>query len=187
MSGAQRDYSYSIVTNPGNKVSIDAMGFVTLKGKPTGDGKVTIRATLIRNKDIQFDYSFNPTTIWLEPQKSSDVNYSSAQNICGGVGNLPLRKHFTNSPAISVGPNWEIYPNSFSRAIGGSIMGEWGWLAGNYPESSWESANSYDVFYWTQEVDWAAYNIYFTVNYSGYVAHKEADRYSVYYRAACKR
>jgi len=66
-------------------------------------------------------------------------------------------------------------------------MGEWGWLAGNYPESSWESANSYDVFYWTQEVDWAAYNIYFTVNYSGYVAHKEADHYSAYYKAACKR
>ena len=187
MSGAQRDYSYSIVANPGNKVSIDAMGFVTLKGKPTSDGKVTIRATLIRNTAVRFDYSFNPTTIWLEPQKKPAVNLSSAQNICGGIGNLPLRKHLTNSPAISVGPNWDVYTNSFSRAIGGGIMGEWGWLAGNYPESNWESVNSYDVFYWTQEVDWAAYSIYFTVNYSGYVAHKEADATSDYYRAACKR
>jgi hypothetical protein len=194
MSGAQRDYSYSIVANPGNNVSIDAMGFVTLNGKPTGDGKVTIRAKLIRNTAVQFDYSFNPTTIWLEPQKKPAVNFSSAQNICGGVGNLPLRKHLTSSPANSVGPNWDIYPNSFSRAIGGGVMGEWGWvmgewgwLAGNYPESNWESGNSYYVFYWTQEVDWAAYNIYFTVNYSGYVAHKEADATSDYYRAACRR
>ena len=182
MSGAQQDYSYSISVNPGNNVSIDSMGFVTLKGKPTGDGKVTIRATLIRNTAVKFDYSFNPTTIWLEPQKNSAVNFSSAQNICGSVDNLPLRKHFTNSPANSEGPNWNIYANSFSRAIGGGIMGEWGWLANNYPNSNWESVNSYNVFYWTQEVN--AYNVYFTVNYSGYVVYEEASKYLY---TACKR
>ncbi|OCG16684.1 hypothetical protein A9G09_02550 [Gilliamella sp. wkB292] len=185
MTGAQTDYTYTLISNPGGKVAVDSLGFITLNDKPTGN--VTVRATLGYDKSISHDYTFNPTSVWLVPVKSGDINQATAQNLCGGLANVPSRRDYTNSPANSVGVNWTVYTNSFIRAIGSSIMGEWGLVVGtNYPNSNWETENTYFSYYWTRELDWSAYNIYFIVNFSGYVSHMEAPNSSGG-RVACKR
>ncbi|MWP63036.1 hypothetical protein [Gilliamella sp. Pas-s25] len=177
MTGAQDDYRYQVINNPGGGVSIDQNGVVKLNSKPLRN--VTVRATLKRDTSVIHDYIFNPTSVWLEPHKNENIKLSTAINLCGGVNNIPLRKDYTNSPAINVAENgnWSIYPNSFTRSIGDSIMGEWGWVSGkNYPESNWPTENTYYVLYWTREINYAQYNIYFTVNLSGYVSVREAER-----------
>jgi hypothetical protein len=187
MTGAQTDYYYQVMNNGQGNVSVDHNGFVKLMSKPSGD--ITIRATLKRDHSIFHDYRFNPTTVWLEPQKNENITLPAAINLCGGIKNIPLRKDYTNSPAINVAENenWSIYPNSFTRSIGGSIMGEWGWVSGiNYPESNWPIDNTYYVLYWTREIDNAQYNIYFTVNLSGYVSVREAEKGDTS-KIACKR
>ncbi|OCG40964.1 hypothetical protein A9G29_07890 [Gilliamella sp. Fer2-1] len=187
MTGAQMDYHYQVINNGGGDISVDHNGVVKLMSKPVGN--VTVRATLRRDTSIIHDYKFNPTTVWLEPQKNEDITLPTAINLCGGSKNIPLRKDYTNSPAINVAENenWSVYPNSFTRSIGGSIMGEWGWVSGiNYPESNWPIEKTYYVFYWTREIDYAKYNIYFTVNLSGYVFTREAEKGGIG-KIACKR
>ncbi len=152
MSGAQRDYSYSIVANPGNNVSIDAMGFVTLNGKPTGDGKVTIRAKLIRNTAVQFDYSFNPNSVWANPQGDFKGTLEQASNRCGQLSNLLTRKELTNSPynnlSVTIGSEEQ---NVYTRAIDGTVLGEWGYVTEKtYPQSAWRWLNS--IPYWTKDI-----------------------------------
>ncbi|MCO6548969.1 MAG: hypothetical protein J6583_14540, partial [Gilliamella sp.] len=144
---------------------------------------------LKRDTSIIHDYIFNPTSVWLEPKNNDNINLSNAINLCGGMDNIPLRKDYTNSPAINVAENqnWKIYPNSFTRSIGGSVMGEWGWLSNkNYPKSNWPKDNTYYVLFWTREIDYAKYNIYFTVNLSGYVSTREAEK-GDNSKIACKR
>ena len=144
MSGAQRDYSYSIVANPGNNVSIDAMGFITLKDKPLG--KVTVRATYKKNTSIKLDYSFDPRSNWVIPYNWS-YNWTNASNYC----RLLTRKEFTNSPRNQAPQNWLYEYNAFTRAIDGTILGEWGPISPkNYPQSNWA-----DQLYWTSEY-WGA-------------------------------
>jgi hypothetical protein len=187
MTGAQMDYHYQVINNGGGDISVDHNGVVKLMSKPVGN--VTVRATLKRDTSIIHDYRFNPTTVWLEPQKNENITLPAAINLCGGIKNIPLRKDYTNSPAINVAENenWSVYPNSFTRSIGGSIMGEWGWVSGiNYPESNWSINNTYYILYWTKEINNAQYNIYFTVNLSGYVSVREAERGDVS-KIACKR
>ncbi|KDN10333.1 hypothetical protein GAPWKB30_1064 [Gilliamella apicola] len=187
MIGAQDDYRYQILNNPGGGVSVDQNGVVELNSKPSGN--VTVRTTLKRDTSIIHDYIFNPTSVWLEPKNNDNINLSNAINLCGGMDNIPLRKDYTNSPAINVAENqnWKIYPNSFTRSIGGSVMGEWGWLSNkNYPKSNWPKDNTYNVLFWTREIDYAKYNIYFTVNLSGYVSTREAEK-GDNSKIACKR
>ena len=155
MTGAQSDYRFIIINNPGGQARIDEnQGFVTLKGKPTGP--ITVQATLIRDPKVIHQYTFNPTSfIWLEPQGTNYVTFDDAKNICGGIQNLPTLSMFTNSPQNNIDKNidWHYFPNTFTRAIGQGLFAEWGYTDYNaYPDSDWGKfiqAKDGKAYYWT--------------------------------------
>ncbi|OTQ73957.1 hypothetical protein B6C99_05705, partial [Gilliamella sp. N-G2] len=140
MSGAQSDYTFSVPVNPGGKVTIDKYGNILLNDKPSG--KVTVRATYKKNTSIKLDYSFDPRSNWVIPYDWA-YNWWNASGYC----KLLTRAEFTNSPRNKAPQNWLYVYNAFTRAIDGSILGEWGPInKKNYPQSNWA-----DQLYWTSE------------------------------------
>jgi hypothetical protein len=83
MAGAQTDYRYQIINNPGGGASIDENGMVKLTSKPMGT--VTVKAILKRNPSVSYDYSFNPTSVWTIPQGDIKGVYDTAVKRCGVV------------------------------------------------------------------------------------------------------
>ncbi|MCX8750509.1 hypothetical protein J3U57_02840 [Gilliamella sp. B3464] len=156
MSGAQTDYSYSIIANPGGQVSVDPQGFVKIKDKPTGN--VTVSIVTKRDNSKVFTYTFNPTSIWIIPQGSNYMDFESAKNRCGGIQNIPAISVFTNSPQNNIAPNvdWDTSMNTFTRAIGQGVFPEWGFTNfAAYPDSQWGNfvqALDGKAFYWTSSV-----------------------------------
>ena len=154
MTGAQTDYRYQLINNPGRGVSIDQNGVVKLNSKPLGN--VTVRATLKRDPSIVHDYTFNATAIWGIPQNFRGT-FNVVQQRCGGLQNMMSREQLTNSPryegqAAELDRDKLTVSNSYTRAIGDSILGEWGWTTkSSYPDSEWQELNP-DYFmsrYWT--------------------------------------
>ncbi|WP_237399172.1 hypothetical protein [Gilliamella sp. Pas-s27] len=187
MTGAQTDYLYRIISNPGSGVSIDDNGIVLLRNKPTGN--VTIRAILKRDTAVYHDYTFNPTLVWLIPQGNNYMGWEAAKQRCGGVQNLPSLSMFTNSPQNSIAPNtgWQGMPNTFTRAIGGGVFAEWGYSdIKSYPNSQWgDFANAMDgkAFYWSSNIH--------TKNYYMFVGDARAGNVNTYdmkyqHLVACK-
>ncbi|XKM14337.1 hypothetical protein RCS94_03975 [Orbaceae bacterium ac157xtp] len=165
MSGSPTDYNYTVTSHPLSVVKIDKNGWVTLKTKPTD--AVTVRATSKASSSIYFDYTFNPTKLWLVPKlnsPSASAGYGwytdeEAKTVCGDESKMPTRAQLTNSPQSTVLPANLVDPNYFTRAIGKlviggnvvneSILGEWGNVYDNanlYPSSKWSG-----TAYWTSE------------------------------------
>lgn len=176
MSGAQTDYSYTVPTNPGSGVVVDATGFVTLNSKPTG--AVTVRATLKTDTSVFHDYTFNPTMVWAVPQTGT-ANWATSSTKCGGATNVLTRAELTNSPRNVSPQGWDYVANYYTRAIDGSIFGEWGRTDNiSYPSSQWA-----DSYYWTQDIYTTEYSGQFIVHsYSGPVYY--AGNVSIY--IACR-
>ncbi|XKM14169.1 hypothetical protein RCS94_03100 [Orbaceae bacterium ac157xtp] len=159
MTGSQTDWKYTIPTNPNNAVSIDTNGWVTFKRKPTG--AITVRATSKTSSSTYFDYTFNPTSVWVEPNPAV-MNYANAKTACGGELNIPIREQLTNSPLSRLPVGGTYIDNTYTRAIGKldigggaqpmkeSIFSEWGNATNSYyPEShNWHFGN---YWYWTRE------------------------------------
>ncbi|GAA5109262.1 hypothetical protein GCM10023211_12380 [Orbus sasakiae] len=172
MAGNQNDYNFSV--NSGNGVTTaDGSGYVRFTSKPSGS--VTIRATLNSDSSIYYDYTFNPTGNWVVSQSKTvtSKSYTDASKICTNLGtSLPTRENLTNSPQISVSTMTTYITNSWTRAIGGGITGEWGPLnTTSYPNSDWPSTTDF-VYYWTSEssssvAQFVVSNTWGDVNYSG--------------------
>ncbi|OCG13709.1 hypothetical protein A9G24_07315 [Gilliamella sp. App6-5] len=157
MTGAQNDYRYQVINNPGGGVSIDQNGVVKLNSKPSGN--VTVRATLKRDNSVIHDYQFNPTSIWGIPQNFRGA-FNAVQQHCGGLQNMMSRAQLTNSPryegqGAELGGDKLTLSNSYTRAIGGSILGEWGWTTkSSYPDSDWQeyyAPPDFTTRYWTSD------------------------------------
>lgn len=147
MAGNQSDYTFSV--NSGSGVTTaDGSGYIRFTSKPAGS--VTIRATLKTDSSIFYDYSFDATGNWVVPQsKTSKVAWATANTQCSS--NLPTRATLTNSPQINAASSYVFVDNSWTRAIGGGVFGEWGPSnTTGYPNSTWSSSTSY-VYYWTNE------------------------------------
>ncbi|OCL16349.1 hypothetical protein [Gilliamella sp. wkB171] len=168
MTGAQSDYDFSLLQNPGNGASIDHLGNIRLNNKPTGP--IQVRTTLRRKPTVVHDYIFDPTTVWVEPQKTFIGNWSEAKNQCGGSQYMLTRSELTNSPQSKVsGPLlWQYHDNTFTRAIGQGLLPEWGTINADvsYPGSSWTGK----THYWTNEVDLPNYSHFLVVGHDGNVS-----------------
>ncbi|XKM14390.1 hypothetical protein RCS94_04250 [Orbaceae bacterium ac157xtp] len=154
MTGSQTDYNYNVITNPNSSATVDTSGWVTINNKPTGP--ITVRVTSKSSSSTYFDYTFNPTSLWVVPTGSSDTgNYAWAKNKCGVESKIPSREQLTNSPQSRVGQGVSIPSNVYTRAIGKldigggaqpmkeSIFSEWGWTSSDssrYPGSQWYSS-----------------------------------------------
>ncbi|XKM14441.1 hypothetical protein RCS94_04510 [Orbaceae bacterium ac157xtp] len=189
MTGIQTDWNYSVITNPNSAVSVDANGWVTFNRKPTG--AVTVRATSKSSSSTYFDYTFNPTSLWVVPR--GDVNYASAKAECGGESKMATREQLSNSPVSRIGQGGSfIFVNDYTRAIGKleigggeepmkeSIFSEWGSTAiidgipNAYPGSNWIGYS-----YWTRE--WYSPSRVFLVDCrSGRVGHNGPDNRGYY-------
>ncbi len=143
MNYSQDNYIYSVAVNPGNVATVDQTGNVLLRAKPpAGNGDIVVRATLKSSPDKYFDYKFNPTSVWIEPQSVGRYNWQTAFNrFCGGIDGFPTRKDYSNSPVVNVGPNWNRDGkwNFSTRAIDQGLYPEWGYInRRSYPNSNWE-------------------------------------------------
>ena len=147
-NGPASDYTFTIPNNPGKQVIVDENGYVTLNGKPKGD--VTVRATLKRDSNVKHDYTFNPTSIWVNPVRGFRDNWMEAIKKCG-EDNLLSYKELTNAPLYEVRGDWKqqtIY-NAYTRAIGEGVFPEWGYtIKESYPDSNWEHNKDR---YWTKD------------------------------------
>ena len=162
MTGSQSDYDYHVINNPGNGVSVDTMGSIVINSKPAGT--VTVRAVLKRKPSIIHDYSFNPTSVWALPQGDMKGGFDTAVKQCGGINNLFTRKELSNSP-VKNAPELSPTPpaiNLFTRAIGDSLLGEWGPInKAAYPKSHWNS-EFLTKPYWTKDIhsSFAQFTVY---------------------------
>ncbi|XKM13721.1 hypothetical protein RCS94_00680 [Orbaceae bacterium ac157xtp] len=136
MEGNPTDY---IFNSNDSVVIVDLSGKVTLNSKPSG--AVTITAT--KNGTASY-YTFDPRTPWVVPKKNpANSNgyyntYADAKTECGGANKIPTRADLTNSPFNNVGQHWGQVDNGYTRAVGGGVLGEWGWTnSSNYPDSQW--------------------------------------------------
>ena len=158
MTGAQTDYEFSIPVNPGGNVSVDDQGYITLNDKPTG--AVTINAKLIRDNNIVHQYTFDVTRMWVVPHNGK-YTYNQAVQICNGQDNMLTMADLSNSPR-----SYDYYnltsadhiSNSYTRKIGDSVFGEWGWATKNsYPDSNWREdpidTATFSGRYWTKEIN----------------------------------
>ena len=138
VKGLQTDYTYSVINNSGGGVSVDKMGNVTLNNKPTGE--VTVRIKTKWESSFLYDYTFNPTKVWIEPQEGLYSTYAQAIERCGGETNIPTRVDMTNSPNAPA--TWTELPlqwDTFTRAIGEGLFAEWGETTKTaYPKSNWQ-------------------------------------------------
>ncbi|XKM12920.1 hypothetical protein RCS94_07780 [Orbaceae bacterium ac157xtp] len=172
MTGSQTDWKYTVPTNPNSAVSVDTNGWVTINRKPTG--AITVTATSKTSPSTHFDYTFNPTRLWVVP-KSGYGNNIWAKNQCGVESKIPIREQLTNSPLSRLAPGGSMIDNACTRAIGKldmgsgaqpmkeSIFSEWGSINGSaYPGSQWLYS-----LYWTSERWSDGYR--FLVNYAGRV------------------
>ncbi|XKM12833.1 hypothetical protein RCS94_07320 [Orbaceae bacterium ac157xtp] len=147
---------YTFTHNGGTAVTVGTDGKVTLNRKPSG--AVTIKAKY-RNTSQIHEYTFDPRTVWVAP-KSSYVPYANAKVVCGGESNIPSRAQLTNSPLTG---GSHVY-NTYTRAVDGSLFGEWGWTTNSYyPGSQWVHS-----LYWTRE-PWSSSTQFVVDSSGGYV------------------
>ncbi|XKM14157.1 hypothetical protein RCS94_03035 [Orbaceae bacterium ac157xtp] len=169
MSGSQKDYSFSFVSNPNTAASIDANGNITLNKKPSGTGEIVVRATLKSNKSVYYDYKFNPTHPWVVPMENKKngygfYTYQDLVKVCGSESNLLTRAELTNSPQNVATATSLKSKNAYTRAIGEGVFSEWGrtgydgWAddANDYP-NYYPSSNWVGYWYWTQDVHSPSY------------------------------
>ncbi|GAA5106502.1 hypothetical protein GCM10023211_06420 [Orbus sasakiae] len=182
MIGKPSEYTFSVVSGSG--VTVDANGIVKLSSKPSST--VTLRAIYDPSGlATTFDYSFTIGK-WLEP-KTGTSNYADAITKCGGEANMITRSDFTNSPIanIATGQSWSYIRNYGTRAIDGTLYGEWGYMDGNtYPDSNWQNNR-----YWTKDVNsdnTNGVNTYFFVHSydGGYIGYEWQDNTEI--AAVCK-
>ncbi|XKM13492.1 hypothetical protein RCS94_10780 [Orbaceae bacterium ac157xtp] len=155
MTSNARDYTFSVLKPDGSlltdgSVIVDTTGKVTLNSKPIG--AVTIQAIYKNDTSQVHSYTFNPTSVWVVPKGTTRMNYASAKSACGVESKIPSRAELTNSPAKTGYEGASSMPvNAFTRAVGGGVFGEWGWIggtSGTYPGSQWNSGWNW---YWTRD------------------------------------
>lgn len=163
MSGGATQYTWSIISNPGNAVTLDrTKGEVILISKPSGS--IVIRASHIASgKDFDYRFTINK---WIVPS-GSDVSFREAAEYCRyyqkiklGIDGppvtsdeiastyLPERSIFTNSPQTSADENWDGNYNVGTRAIDGSLFAEWGNVADNYAYGQWSWSTYFTAGQW---------------------------------------
>ena len=149
MSSAQTDYTFEVVSHNEDVVSIDQQGFVLLKKKPSGT--ITVRATLKRDQSIMHDYSFDPTSLWVYPNKNFLDNWSKALQKCP-IEYMLSYKQLTNSPVDNKRLNSGFsVTNGYTRAIDGTLFSEWGYTTNKtYPDSKWRDDRDR---YWAKEMN----------------------------------
>ncbi|XKM14426.1 hypothetical protein RCS94_04435 [Orbaceae bacterium ac157xtp] len=147
MTGNATDWKFR--SNQLNQVvTVDVDGKVTLKKKPKTP--ITITAKLKTNTSIIYTYTFDPRNVWVVPKSVNLFTYDSAISECGGVTKLPTRVHLTNSPQNIATSSNLVTSNYYTRAIGGGVFNEWGFIDyNNYPASQWGDIY---FFYWTRDV-----------------------------------
>ncbi|XKM13305.1 hypothetical protein RCS94_09810 [Orbaceae bacterium ac157xtp] len=183
MTGSTSDYTFSVSAYPSSSVSVDSNGFVTLNSKPSGS--VTVRARSRYDSSV-FEYTFNPTRVWLVPLTTGRATYEQAVSLCGGESYLPTRAELTNSPRKTAPERWNYVWNAATRSITGSLVGEWGFLSQDtYPSSNWKGNGGYYP-YWTKEpwVTGGRANYFVDVRY-GFVSYSDWGPSGDY--VACRR
>ena len=137
MSNASNLWTYTVES--GSNVTVSPTGQVLLTGKPGGTGSVTIKATLKSDTSIFYEYTFNPTTVWLAFPSPYNDGHANAVTICGGLNNLPSRAELTNSPYSPPFGGVGFRDNSGTRAIGGGVLTEWGRIRSDAGVSAYPS------------------------------------------------
>ncbi|XKM13990.1 hypothetical protein RCS94_02180 [Orbaceae bacterium ac157xtp] len=171
MTSNASDYTFS---SDDSAVIVDTGGKVTLNSKPSG--AVTIKAIYKNDTNQVHYYTFNPTTVWVVPKRNPAETYGryyydEAKTLCGGELKIPTRADLTNSPQIGHPGGTTVPGNASTRAIDGSVFGEWGWAdTTSYQGSQWVSSTSsgsvfLSGYYWTRDV-WSS-GFRFTVHFSG--------------------
>ncbi|XKM14613.1 hypothetical protein RCS94_05400 [Orbaceae bacterium ac157xtp] len=191
MTGSQTDWNYTEETNPNNAVRVDTDGWVTINNKPTG--AITVRATSKSSSSTYFDYTFNPTSLWVVPTGSTWMTYAQAKTSlgCGDESKIASREQLSNSPVSRIVGGASIPNNAYTRAIGKldidngaqpmkeSIFSEWGWADGStsgyYPGSQWRPNYHY---YWTRDA-WSASDQFHVSSSTGALGYNHT-RYSAY-------
>ncbi|XKM13460.1 hypothetical protein RCS94_10610 [Orbaceae bacterium ac157xtp] len=158
VTGSQTDYNYNVTTNPNSAATVDTNGWVTINNKPIGP--ITVRVTSKSSSSTYFDYTFNPTSLWVVP-KVGAANYANSITKCGVESKIPSREQLSNSPVSRIAAGASIPGNSYTRAIGKldigggaqpmkeSIFSEWGYTyndGSRYPGSQWAVG-----YYWTRD------------------------------------
>ncbi|XKM13039.1 hypothetical protein RCS94_08395 [Orbaceae bacterium ac157xtp] len=158
MKGDPTDYTF---THNGGLQALTTQGKVILNSKPSG--AVTITARYKWDPSQVHTYTFNPTTVWVEPYSNNyTLTYSSAISQCGGSSKIPTRAQLTNSPQRFATNGTNLKTNYYTRKIGGGVLGEWGYVDNvAYPNSNW-----INNWYWTREQD-SSNNQRFLVSFSG--------------------
>ncbi|XKM13272.1 hypothetical protein RCS94_09615 [Orbaceae bacterium ac157xtp] len=158
---------------------------MTINNKPTGP--ITVRVTSQSSSSTYFDYTFNPTSLWVVP-KAGLANYANSITKCGVESKIPSREQLSNSPVSRIAAGASIPTSSYTRAIGKldigggaqpmkeSIFSEWGYMnTSYYPGSQWVVS-----LYWTRD-PWSTsgqfgvhsgigYVYYYNTSLSNYVA-----------------
>ncbi|XKM13538.1 hypothetical protein RCS94_11015 [Orbaceae bacterium ac157xtp] len=156
MTGSQTDYNYNVTINPNSSASVDANGWVTINNKPTGP--ITVRVTSKTSSSTYFDYTFNPTSLWVVPTGSTDRgDYAWAKNKCGDESKIPSCEQLSNSPSCRLPAGGSYTSNAYTRAIGKldigggaqpmkeSIFSEWGRI----------NISTYSGSQWANDWNWA--------------------------------
>ncbi|XKM13107.1 hypothetical protein RCS94_08745 [Orbaceae bacterium ac157xtp] len=156
MVGNASNYTFSVLKPDGSlltdgSVTVGTDGKVTLNSKPTEP--VTIIATFNSDPNQVHRYTFDPRAVWVVPKLAPVVNgysgyiYTSAKTACGDESKIPTRAQLTNSPLSNLDVGGTVPSNTYTRAVGGGVFGEWGVTGSStYPGSQWINS-----WYWTRE------------------------------------
>ncbi|XKM12953.1 hypothetical protein RCS94_07945 [Orbaceae bacterium ac157xtp] len=192
MTGHPLDWNYTVRTDPNRAVTVDTNGMVTINKKPTG--AITVRATLKSSSSIYFDYTFNPTRLWVTPKKNDARNsigqytYAKAKTACGRESRITTREQLTNSPLSRLPPAGPNVRNAYTRAIGKldigagaepmqeSIFSEWGFMSAAH---HYTGSLFFEGAYWTRDSPSLGYRYHVGSNYGFVYWHEESETFYV--------
>ena len=169
-------YTYKILKNPNSSlknvprssVADSKSEFIFTNNVPSKGDKFVIQLTNTQT-NATFFYQFS-IQHWFYVHKGNlgFISFNNAETLCRNSGDrLPTRAELTNSPLAydnNTNTEWYLQGNGYKRAIGNSLMGEWGKIFYYAPingdlrdmmagisDSDYEKLFNYD-FYFTNEL-----------------------------------
>lgn len=174
-------YTYELVKNPNSSlvstvrsINPDSKSEFKFNGNvpPKGEYFVILVTNINTKAKFIYRFSLNKWIYAIPVSESKGVFFNEAKQKCSANGDrFAIRAELTNSPyatkdvSFSDENNWYQATNSFKRAIGGGLMGEWGKvyfyaprnnsdkfdMMKDVPDSELKSIYEYN-FYFTSEI-----------------------------------
>ena len=169
-------YTYKILKNPNSSlknvprssVADSKSEFIFTNNVPSKGDKFVIQLTNTQT-NATFFYQFSiQHWFYVHTGNLGFISFYNAESLCRNSGDrLPTRAELTNSPLAydnNTNTQWYLQGNGYKRAIGNSLMGEWGKIFYYAPingdlrdmmagisDSDYEKLFNYD-FYFTNEL-----------------------------------